>query len=76
MDLGDHLSGRPGPWQQVVDLLGRTGCDADEDIGPVGVGIVAVELGGLCRPPNYAERLLRPWRYEALCPDIRNLARW
>jgi hypothetical protein len=30
--------------------------DPGQHIGEPGLGIDAVELGGLCRPPNYAER--------------------
>jgi hypothetical protein len=31
------------------------GGDAGEDIAQPGLRIDAVHLGGLCRPPNYAE---------------------
>jgi hypothetical protein len=29
--------------------------DASEHVAHISFGIEAVELGGLCRPPNYAE---------------------
>ena len=29
--------------------------DAPEDVSQPGLGFEAVELGGLCRPPDYAE---------------------
>ena len=31
--------------------------DAGEDVGEPGLRIDVVELGGLCRPQNYAERI-------------------
>jgi len=34
--------------------------DAADDRSQIGFGIEAVELGGLCRPPNYAERARFP----------------
>jgi hypothetical protein len=30
--------------------------DAGEHVAQIGLGVDAVELGGLCRLPNYAER--------------------
>lgn len=46
--------------------------DAIDDVGEISVRVDAAHLGGLCRPPNYAERLFRLWRYEALCPPFRS----
>jgi hypothetical protein len=41
----------------VVELvLWMTGDDAVDDVGEVCVRVNAVEFGGLCRTPNYAER--------------------
>jgi hypothetical protein len=34
--------------------------DLCQDSGQVGLGIDAVHLAGLCRPPNYAERTWFP----------------
>jgi hypothetical protein len=34
--------------------------DAGQDVGEPGLGIDVVELGGLCRAPNYAERVRFP----------------
>ena len=34
--------------------------DAAEHVGEPGLRIDVVELGGLCRPPNYAERARFP----------------
>jgi len=34
--------------------------DAAEHVAQIGFGIEVVELGGLCRPPNYAERARFP----------------
>jgi hypothetical protein len=46
-------------------VLRRIG-DAGEDVGQPGLRIDVVEFRRLCRPPNYAERIFRSWRYEAL----------
>jgi hypothetical protein len=37
-------------------LLGRAIGDAGEDVSEPGAGVDIIELAGLCRPPNYAER--------------------
>jgi hypothetical protein len=34
--------------------------DAGEHVAQIGLGIETVQLGGLCRPPNYAERMRFP----------------
>src|SRR5260370_40084756 len=44
---GGSVAGSPAPGQEVVDLLGRVGGEASEDVAQVGFGIEAVELGGL-----------------------------
>lgn len=48
----------PVPRQQGVQLvvLGGPGDDALEYVGQPGQWIDIVQLGGLCRPPDYAER--------------------
>jgi hypothetical protein len=39
---------------------GRMGGDAGEDVAQPGLRVDAIHLGGLCRPPNYAERACFP----------------
>ena len=41
--------------QQFLDATGRLSWQSGQHIFEVGVWLVPVELGGLCRPPNYAE---------------------
>ncbi len=41
------LSGGPLPGQQFVEPAGRVISDAGNDVGEIGFGIEAVELGGL-----------------------------
>jgi hypothetical protein len=59
---GLGLSGGAGaggvevPGQQFGDTTDRMVCDAAEDVVQIGLGVEAIEFGGLCRPPNYAER--------------------
>jgi hypothetical protein len=36
------------------------------------LGIDVVELGGLCRPPNYAERF---WKQLVVCAQLRPVER-
>jgi hypothetical protein len=50
----------PVPGQEFGDAAGRVVGDAGEHVGKVVLRIEAVELGGLCRPPNYAERARFP----------------
>jgi hypothetical protein len=52
--------GAPIPWQRVVEPLDRMLGDARENVGEPGLGIDVIHLGGLCRPPNYAERIRFP----------------
>jgi hypothetical protein len=42
--------------------------DAGEDVGEPGLRIDIVELGGLCRLPNYAERF---WKLPVVCAHLR-----
>jgi hypothetical protein len=37
--------------------------DAAQHVGEPGLRIDIVELGGLCRPPNYAERFWSNWSF-------------
>jgi|CXWL01.1.fsa_nt_gi hypothetical protein len=46
------------PGQELVEAaVGVAVDDAGNDVGQVGVRLDANQLTGLCRPPNYAERL-------------------
>ncbi len=51
----------PVPRQEFCHAIDGMICDAGKNGAEVGLGIDAVELGGLCRPANYAERV----RYDA-----------
>jgi hypothetical protein len=44
------------PWQQLVDAIDGVLGDASDDVAQVCLGIKAIQFGGLCRLPNYAER--------------------
>ena len=46
----------PVPRQQFVQPLGGMAGDPGEHVGQPGTRVDVVQLGGLCRPPNYAER--------------------
>jgi hypothetical protein len=48
--------------------MGRMGGDAGEDVAQPGLRVDAIHLGGLCRPPNYAERF---WRDPVACEHLR-----
>ena len=66
--IGERSRGRSGcvePEHGGVDVARKEGFDVGEGSGlgqlgeqvpEVGVGVEAVRLGGLCRPPNYAEQ--------------------
>ncbi len=57
-------------WQEignVIDLLGR---QARERVLQIRIGIESVELGRLCRPQNYADRVRLPPRF------IASFLRW
>jgi hypothetical protein len=43
------------PWQQFVDAIDGMLGDASDDVAQVGLGIKAIQFGGLCRVSNYAE---------------------
>ncbi len=56
-----------GPGQEVVELRLRPAMDQfGENVGKPGLGVDLIQLAGLCRPANYAERL---W-------DDTSLSRW
>jgi len=46
----------PIPGQKLVDPLGGMILQSCQDVGEPGLRVEVVELGGLCRLPNYAER--------------------
>jgi hypothetical protein len=61
------LAGRlPVPGQKLVQLmaLGSPGDDALQHVGQIGLRIEFVELGRLCRLPNYAEWF---WEEPVVC---------
>jgi len=45
----------PVPGQKLIQPVDNVVVDAREHVGEPGLWIDVVELGGLCRPPNYAE---------------------
>ena len=48
--------GVPVPGEQLVQAAGVVVGNAPQHVGEPGLRIEVVELGGLCRLPNYAER--------------------
>lgn len=49
--------GDVGPGQEIVDLAVQVAVDDPrEHVGEVAERLDVVQLAGLCRPPNYAER--------------------
>ena len=62
----------PIPWQQFSNPVLRHVCDASEHIGQPCLRIDVVELGRLCRPPNYAERF---WKQPVVCAQLRPVER-
>ena len=48
----------------------RMGGDAGEHVGQPGLRIDVVQLGGLCRPPNYAERFRNDARVVAVLSAV------
>jgi hypothetical protein len=51
--------------------------DAGDDVAQVTLGIEPVQLRGLCRPPNYAERLWKAAAASAhLCAVERTSLEW
>jgi len=46
----------PVPGQEFGDAPGGVVGGSDEHVGKVVLRVETVELGGLCRSPNYAER--------------------
>jgi hypothetical protein len=50
----------PVPRNQLIQPVRGLAGDAVEDIGQPGLWIDAIHLAGLCRAPNYAERVRFP----------------
>lgn len=46
------------PWQQFVDAIDGMLGDTSDEMVQVGLGIKAIQFGGSCRIPRYAERLV------------------
>ena len=57
--------------QEFVELAGLLGRQPFQHVLQVGVGLVAVQLGALCRPPNYAERFCRQSAIRALLRRVK-----
>jgi hypothetical protein len=57
------------PWQQFVDAIDGMLGDASDDVAQVGLGIKAIQFGGSCRIPRYAEavRIIHSWSCDAVC---------
>jgi hypothetical protein len=69
----DMKLGFPRPRQQFVEMVYGISVDhAREHIAQVGVGLDVIQLAGLCRPPNYAERF---WMRPIVCPNLRPVER-
>lgn len=65
--MADPLMRPERPGHEFVDALGGMIRQAGQHVGEPSLWIDVVELGGLCRPPNYAERVrycapLSRWR--------------
>jgi hypothetical protein len=60
------------PGQQFGDAIDWMTGDAAEHLVQKGFGIEPIELGGLCRPPNYAERF---WKQPVVCAHLRPVER-
>jgi hypothetical protein len=58
--LSDPIWRAPVPGQQIADPLGGIIGQARQHVVEPGLRIDIVELGGLCRLPNYAERARFP----------------
>jgi hypothetical protein len=48
------------PGQELRNTVHRMIGDALDHVQQIGLGIEAVHLSGLCRPPDYAERVRFP----------------
>jgi hypothetical protein len=62
----------PVPRQQLGDALCRMIVQASQYVSESCLGIDVIELGGLCRAPNYAERLSEQ---PAVCRELRPVER-
>jgi hypothetical protein len=64
--------GMPVPRQEFVNALSGVIGQASEDVGKPRLRIDVVELGGLCRLPNYAEWF---WEEPVICAYLRVVER-
>ena len=62
----------PIPGQELVDPFDRMILQSCEDIGEPGLRVDVVELCGLCRLPNYAERF---WKQPVAPAHLRAVER-
>jgi hypothetical protein len=60
----------PIPWQQFSNPALRHICDASEHVGQPCLWIDVIELGRLCRAPNYAERLWNDALSRRICGPL------
>jgi hypothetical protein len=50
----------PVPRQELIEFARRLISNAGKNVSQPSLRIDVVELGGLCRPPNYAESVVFP----------------
>ena len=58
--FGGDVLAVPVPGQEFVNTLDGVIRQAGQHVGEPSLRVDTVELGGLCRPPNYAERACFP----------------
>jgi hypothetical protein len=63
----DGVDGLPIPRQEFVEAGGRMIADPAEHVGQPGAWIDVVQLGRLCRTPDYAELPSRSRRLLSIC---------
>ena len=70
--FGGEVLPVPVPGKEFVNALGGVIRQASQHVGEPGLRVDVVELGGLCRPPNYAERF---WKQPVVCAQLRPVER-
>ena len=68
---GGFAAGFPGPGRQFVDLAGWMIRQPCQHVSEPGARIDIIELAGLCRMANYAERLLRQGQSQCIRRTMR-----
>jgi hypothetical protein len=63
----------PVPGQELIELVDGVRGDACQDIGEPSLRVDVVELTGLCRPPNYAERFWEQPIVGRICPPVERI---